>query len=291
MSYPGERLGGRRRRLRPLQGLRAHEGPALDVRRRPRPPVGLAGPASGARARAARGGARRPPASAPSTSIAPATPTAARASPPRSARSPDRGTTAHLGERTPADLRPAPGRRAARAAHDARRARAGLATPSSTPSCSASATGSPTRRTTRATPFRWAGAGRAADARQPAARHPHGALPRAAVRRRGDAVDGPVHAARRHPQDRSTSTTRAARIGFPHAPEARRFDAARCRPTGPAAPHPPDNVRDLRLRVVEQRIEYAPLAPRGWRATSPTRRPERRARRRPPSSRPRAAGG
>ena len=31
---------------------------------------------------------------------------------------------------------------------------------------------------------------------------------------------------------------------------------------GPAAPHPPDNVRDLRLRVVDQRIEYEPLAPR-----------------------------
>ncbi len=31
---------------------------------------------------------------------------------------------------------------------------------------------------------------------------------------------------------------------------------------GPAAPHPPNNVRDLRLRVVEQRIDYAPLEPR-----------------------------
>ena len=35
----------------------------------------------------------------------------------------------------------------------------------------------------------------------------------------------------------------------------------RLQTSGPAAPHPPDNVRDLRLRIVEQRIDYQPLAP------------------------------
>jgi hypothetical protein len=34
----------------------------------------------------------------------------------------------------------------------------------------------------------------------------------------------------------------------------------RLRTAGPAAPNPPGNVRDLRLRVQEQAIEYAPLA-------------------------------
>ncbi|MCA1568898.1 MAG: hypothetical protein LC798_00985 [Chloroflexi bacterium] len=35
----------------------------------------------------------------------------------------------------------------------------------------------------------------------------------------------------------------------------------RLQTAGPAAPHPPDNVRDLRLRVQDARIEYAPLQP------------------------------
>lgn len=35
----------------------------------------------------------------------------------------------------------------------------------------------------------------------------------------------------------------------------------RLQTAGPAAPHPPDNVRDLRLRVQDPRIEYAPLQP------------------------------
>jgi hypothetical protein len=35
----------------------------------------------------------------------------------------------------------------------------------------------------------------------------------------------------------------------------------RLRTAGPAAPNPPGNVRDLRLRVQEQAIDYAPLAP------------------------------
>ena len=35
----------------------------------------------------------------------------------------------------------------------------------------------------------------------------------------------------------------------------------RLQTAGPAAPHPPDNVRDLRLRVQDSRIEYAPLQP------------------------------
>ena len=35
----------------------------------------------------------------------------------------------------------------------------------------------------------------------------------------------------------------------------------RLQTAGPAAPHPPDNVRDLRLRVEAPRIEYAPLQP------------------------------
>ncbi|HVF78901.1 MAG TPA: hypothetical protein VNA28_11435 [Solirubrobacteraceae bacterium] len=35
----------------------------------------------------------------------------------------------------------------------------------------------------------------------------------------------------------------------------------RLQTVGPAAPHPPDNVRDLRLRVQDPRIEYAPLQP------------------------------
>jgi phosphoglycerol transferase len=35
----------------------------------------------------------------------------------------------------------------------------------------------------------------------------------------------------------------------------------RLQTVGPPAPHPPDNVRDLRLRVQDPRIEYAPLQP------------------------------
>jgi hypothetical protein len=35
----------------------------------------------------------------------------------------------------------------------------------------------------------------------------------------------------------------------------------RLQTVGPAAPHPPENVRDLRLRVEDPRIEYAPLQP------------------------------
>ena len=35
----------------------------------------------------------------------------------------------------------------------------------------------------------------------------------------------------------------------------------RVQTAGPAAPHPPENVRDLRLRIQNVKIEYAPLAP------------------------------
>ena len=121
----GERLGGRRRRLRPLQGLRAHEGPALDVRRRPRPRVGLDGAAPGARSRPARGGQcgrrlrRRLPRSRRLRRRR-----RERRRRARSALRPGHGRA--IGERTAAVLRPAPGCRTARPAHDAGRARAGL---------------------------------------------------------------------------------------------------------------------------------------------------------------------
>ena len=50
-------------------------------------------------------------------------------------------------------------------------------------------------------------------------------------------------------------------VGFPMRLE-HGDSTLRLQTDGPAAPHPPNNVRDLRLRVVEQRIDYAPLEPR-----------------------------
>ena len=60
---------------------------------------------------------------------------------------------------------------------------------------------------------------------------------------------------------RRPSTDSGRTVGFPmrlqHGDSTLRLQT-----DGPAAPHPPNNVRDLRLRVVEQRIDYAPLEPR-----------------------------
>lgn len=55
-------------------------------------------------------------------------------------------------------------------------------------------------------------------------------------------------------------TDKGRKVNF--ALHLREGDATlRLQTSGPAAPHPPDNVRDLRLRVQDPRIEYPPLQP------------------------------
>ncbi|HEV2776400.1 MAG TPA: hypothetical protein VGV90_12470 [Solirubrobacteraceae bacterium] len=109
------------------------------------------------------------------------------------------------------------------------------------------------------TPFRWAGP----DARLTLERAPKG---------RGDVrFTAMLYGGRPEPSSvtltlpgvgrRSVSVTDQGRkVSFPL--RLREGDATlRLQTAGPAAPHPPDNVRDLRLRVQDARIEYAPLQP------------------------------
>ena len=57
-----------------------------------------------------------------------------------------------------------------------------------------------------------------------------------------------------------TVDTTGKRVSFPLQLKHGRA-TLRLQTSGPAAPNPADNVRDLRVRIQEQRIEYAPLAP------------------------------
>ena len=168
---------------------------------------------------------RRPPALTPCTSTTPATPTAEPPSPPRSMRSPGR-RLADLGQRPAAVLRPAP--RGGAAAHRTTPAeRASLSEAVLYPVVLGFGRGFSYQENANGVPFRWAARDAELTLDDPL-RGAHGALHRAAVRRRGDAVERHADPARRQPQagDRHRSGSKSA-SGSPSSTASRR---CACRP-------------------------------------------------------------